>query len=148
MTKTEVKPRAVAGDRPDEHLTRSECFHLIASVPIGRIAVGMPHQSPLVLPVTFVVHDEGILFRTEAGSKLTALHDHPVTFEVDSIDLERRVGWSVLLRGFAHEVSLADVPLVPWAAGSKDHWIRIQPKLVTGRRLNRPDLVLSSDGYL
>jgi hypothetical protein len=60
------------------------------------------------------------------------------------VDALVETGWSVLVKGRAAEVTdpfeLADVtrlPLRPWAPGAKDHWIRIEPREVTGRSISR-----------
>jgi hypothetical protein len=70
-----------------------------------------------------------------------------IVFEIDAIDLEQRTGWSVLVVGMAHEVDPKQWPasaihphaleLQPWPAGPKDHWIRLVPRAVAGRRLGR-----------
>ena len=63
-----------------------------------------------------------------------------VVFEVDQIDTFSKVGESVLVRGRLAAVTdgvelraLERRPLVPWAPGPKDCWMRIDPSAVTGR---------------
>jgi nitroimidazol reductase NimA-like FMN-containing flavoprotein (pyridoxamine 5'-phosphate oxidase superfamily) len=131
-----------------EHISREECLALISALSVGRLAVALPHRAPLVVPVNYVVYDGAVLFRTDPGSKLEALHDHPVSFQVDQIDQLRHTGWSVLLRGFAHEVSPAALPLEPWVGGSKEHWVRVQVEEVSGRRILERDVLFDARGYL
>ena len=69
-----------------------------------------------------------------------------VCFEVDGTDPVARRGWSVMVKGRAVEVAggdniarLTGLDLRYWAPGEKQHWIRIEPEQVTGRRINRPE---------
>jgi hypothetical protein len=63
-----------------------------------------------------------------------------VAFEVDDIDEFVETGWSVLVVGTACGVddpgdiprSLGDRP-APWAPGTRNLYVRIQPETVTGR---------------
>src|SRR6266508_4316639 len=48
-----------------DELDRDECFRLLASVPVGRIAVCGPGQAPLVVPVNFALDGDVIVFRTD-----------------------------------------------------------------------------------
>ena len=66
-----------------------------------------------------------------------------MSFQVDSVDVARRTGWSVLVQGRAVEADdweATSVRLRPWAAGAKDHLVALAPATVTGRRLVLPDL--------
>ncbi len=122
-------------------LTRDECLRLVASAPIGRIAVITAEGLPMVVPVNFVLDGETIVFRTDFGTKVDALRRHPVAFEVDELDLSTRTGWSVLVQGVAHEVPPQEVEHVsvePWVAGERRQWVRVVPRVVTGRRIRLP----------
>jgi hypothetical protein len=133
---------------PLEVIPRDECLRLISEVSVGRLAVALPHQSPLVIPVNYVVSGDAVLFRSDPGSKLDALRTSAVSFQVDQIDPFRHTGWSVLLRGFAHLVSAGSVELEPWAAGDKANWVRIHVEEISGRRLVEPALAFDLGGYL
>jgi hypothetical protein len=70
--------------------------------------------------------------------------EYRVAFEVDEFDINAREGWSVLLQGSAHHVDSADeqaaaeaAGVESWAGGSREHFIRITPARVTGRRIRR-----------
>jgi hypothetical protein len=75
-------------------------------------------------------------------------------FEVDQLDERTRSGWSVIARGFAHDVDAGDIDRVrdhvtTWSPGPKDRWISIAVGEVTGRLL-RGRLAPTNDdhGYL
>jgi nitroimidazol reductase NimA-like FMN-containing flavoprotein (pyridoxamine 5'-phosphate oxidase superfamily) len=116
---------------------------------------------PLIFPVNYGIVAGGILvIRTGPGTKLTAAGHANVTFEVDQIDPYRHTGWSVLVRGLAeevtdrHRVELAqttrDSGVEPWAPGEHEHWLRIIPHAVTGRRISQGELLPAFEdaGYL
>ena len=148
MTRLDALSTSAERDSALEHLAPEECWRLVSGASTGRLAVALPHRSPLVVPVNYVVRNEAVLFRTDTGSKLDALRDHPVSFQVDLIDPIDRTGWSVLIRGFAHETSSADTDPDPWAPGRKDHWVRIQAIEITGRRIVQQDIPPHGLGYL
>ena len=130
-----------------EELDPDECLRLLASVPVGRVGVTID-ALPAVLPVNFVVTDGAVVFRTIPGTKLDAsTTDAVVAFEVDVYGTtDDPGGWSVLVRGIARELTdpaaLASVDLLPlesWASdGDADRFIRIEPTLLTGRRVVAP----------
>jgi nitroimidazol reductase NimA-like FMN-containing flavoprotein (pyridoxamine 5'-phosphate oxidase superfamily) len=137
-----------AGDL--ETLSVDECFDLLRRCTVGRVAVNAEHMGPLVVPVNFVLDGDAVVFRTDDGTKVRLLGDGYVSFEVDSIDHAHHTGWSVLVRGIAYEAQpweVRDLDLVTWTSGSKDHWIRIVPGRVTGRRIVLTSLPVDDRGY-
>jgi uncharacterized protein len=128
-----------------EILDDAESRRLLASAPIGRI-VFTDRALPAVQPVNFLVHDGAVIFRTGEGSKLAvAARNAVVAFEADDIDREYQRGWSVVVVGHAREVTdpllrqqLGELPLRPWASGSRDHFIRIPIEMISGRRIAPP----------
>jgi uncharacterized protein len=104
-------------------------------------------RGPLALPVNFVLNQYTVLFRTDEGTKLdVAVRLGPVAFQIDGVDQATRTGWSVLVRGEAKEVTdpaelalVRRLPLYPWAPGAKDHYVRILPSSLTGRRIALPE---------
>ena len=127
-----------------EELTRNECFALLAEESVGRL-VYVNELGPAAVPVNYALAGYDIVFRSEAGSKIRALSDHDIAFEVDHIDHATHSGWSVLIRGTSEEVEFerlgevlkridGDAPL-PWKKGVHKTWVVIRPKTVTGRRL-------------
>ena len=69
-----------------------------------------------------------------------------MAFEIDDIDTEHGTGWSVLVRGTARGVVEArhlerlwsSEATVPWAAGTRNLFIAITPRTVTGRIVRGP----------
>jgi nitroimidazol reductase NimA-like FMN-containing flavoprotein (pyridoxamine 5'-phosphate oxidase superfamily) len=125
-----------------EMLPFDACLRLLASVPVGR--VGFYSDGELVvLPVNHVVDGQDVVFRTAAGSKLSAAEGRNlVAFEADDYDPRTRSGWSVLVNGRAEVVyedtetqRLSRLGLHPWVtAVDRPFWIRIRPTSVTGRQ--------------
>ena len=126
-----------------EYLPTSECLRLAGTVPVGRVFYSK-QAMPAVAMVNFALSTDGcIVFRTEAGGKLwSAMQRAVVAFEADRMDEANRSGWSVTVVGRAEEVTdgrevaaLRKLGLDPWAPGERDHFIRIRPEIVTGRRI-------------
>jgi nitroimidazol reductase NimA-like FMN-containing flavoprotein (pyridoxamine 5'-phosphate oxidase superfamily) len=133
-----------------EELARDECLALLAAHSVGRIAVVGGDGLPFVVPVNYELADQTVVFRTDAGTKLDALHRHAVAFQIDMIDPLHRVGWSVLVQGIAHEAApheLESVHVEPWL-GPRRRWIQVVPRHITGRRIRLPDVEHDSRGYL
>lgn len=120
------------------------CWTLLTNSAGGRVGFTAV-DGPMVLPVNHRVDDHTIVFRTGSTSLLEALKDGvQAAFEVDEIDANAEVGWSVLVRGRAHQIHPSAAPAVaeraalhPWAPGERDHWIRIVPDQVSGRAISR-----------
>lgn len=128
-----------------EALTSQECRRLLNGDCVGRLGV-VRGGFPLIVPVNYAVLGDRIVVRTDAGTKFWAARQHRVSFEVDRFDRPRRTGWSVLLQGFAVEVTPADgelyedvmaLPVEPWPPGDRAHVLVITPISVTGRRITR-----------
>lgn len=120
-------------------LDQDQCWQLVRTHVVGRIALPMDRgEAPLVFPINYIVDGENVVFRTDIGTKLAMVHNHPVAFEVDHVDLSSSSGWSVLMRGVAYEMTHWEsehIEVSPWAPGDKDHFVRIIPFEVTGRRI-------------
>jgi nitroimidazol reductase NimA-like FMN-containing flavoprotein (pyridoxamine 5'-phosphate oxidase superfamily) len=108
---------------------------------VGRIALAGPR--PTIFPVNYAIDGDCVVFRTDPGTKFhAAVHKAFVAFEVDWVEPTWKIGWSVLVRGQAKLVDepseithLKELPLVPWAKGEKSNYVRIDTKLISGRRL-------------
>ena len=129
-----------------EHLDEATCWSLLEKGTVGRLAVTIGRQ-PDIFPIHFLVRDRTVVFRTAGGTKLAgALLGELVAFEIDAIDEENQVGWSVVVHGTATEAETLDevleaelLPLEPWVDATKDRWVTITPTEVTGRRIPRRD---------
>ena len=123
-------------------LDTDACWTLLQCADVGRLAVSIVDGDPDIFPVNYVVQYGTIVFRTAAGSKLSgAVSGHKVAFEVDGRELATGEAWSVVVKGGAAHVIPAQemidparLPLFPWHGGPKDHYVRIVPDEVSGRR--------------
>lgn len=128
-----------------ELLTEAQCRDLLESKVIGRVAFAIGDQ-PEIFPVSYATDGAIVIFRTDPGTKLDHATQSRVAFEVDDWDPATKVGWSVVLKGVAQDVTEGNNPFVatlraraiwPLAPGEHGHWIAIYPSQITGRRFRR-----------
>ena len=133
-----------------DELSEDECHILISPGGVGRIAYS-GRFGLTVLPVNYQVFEDTIVFRTALDSPMgedlrsgIANAEYKVAFEIDELDNSERTGWSVLIQGAAHHVdsdtehgSVRASGVEPWAGGTKEHYIRIVPSRITGRRIRQ-----------
>lgn len=127
-----------------EELSSQEAIALVSPGGVGRLAL-CTASGPQIYPITYAFHDGSVVFRTATYTMLgTQVRDHQkVAFEVDELDHDTRTGWSVVVAGMLAVVDDPDevtrlreaVNLEPWAAGSRQLLVRIEPYSVTGRRV-------------
>ena len=134
----ELKSKLV--DMPEE-----ECWSLLAGQEVGRLAV-IDQGAPVVLPVNYLLDGRSVSILTGPGTKLTNASLDRIAFEVDQLDADHRVGWSVMVQGIGVDVTEAidpaaarekDGPRDPWVDGAKLNRIRILQPRITGRRILR-----------
>ena len=126
-------------------MSEQECRHLLAVSDIGRVVVSVG-ALPAALPVNYRVIDDEIVFRTAAGTKLTAAVDETVVaFEVDDIDGAAGSGWSVLVVGTSRVITdpaqIADLEraeIRSWVRPERPYYVAIEINRISGRRLDRP----------
>ena len=129
----------MSNDAPVTVLSEDESWSLLSSMSLGRIVTVLGGQ-PEIFPVNFVVQHRTILFRTAEGTKLiSAAINNNVLFEVDEHNAVD--GWSVIVKGMARTLRTSEeideaerAQLLPWTATVKQHFVRIRPMSVTGRR--------------
>jgi len=129
-------------DQGLEMLTEDQSRLLLAGGEVGRVGVTID-ALPAIFPVNYRVIDGAIVFRTAPGSRLSvAARGRIVAFEVDDYQLADRSGWSVLVVGRAELVDdvglaakAAAAQLEPFAGGIRTTMVRIDPALVSGRRI-------------
>ncbi len=116
-----------------------EALDLLRTQAVGRLAYVVDGK-PRILPLNYIVHQGAVTFRTAYGELLDAIHQRDVVFEADHVEDARRTGWSVIVHGLAEEIWRGEeleivrrLPLRPWAAGERDHYVRIVSKRITGR---------------
>jgi uncharacterized protein len=125
-----------------ENLDAEECLRLIATQAIGRVAFVVDGE-PAVLPVSFALVGDLVVFRTALGSAFDILvRDAEVVFEVDQADPAYHSGWSVVGRGRAHglerlmpQAELERLALRPWGLATPPGWIGVRLQEMTGRRI-------------
>jgi nitroimidazol reductase NimA-like FMN-containing flavoprotein (pyridoxamine 5'-phosphate oxidase superfamily) len=141
----DMESKPLSESASSEVLGREECLRLLASQSLGRLAINLRSEVPMIRPVNYVFDErtQSIVFRTDFGSKLQGiLITAKAAFEVDSIDAVRRTGWSVIVTGAVEKVSnhlelerFENLELRPWEPGEKPHWARIRVWTITGRRI-------------
>ena len=101
-------------------------------------------SGPRIITVNYAVVDEAIIFRTTPRSVLgTNARNSLVAFQVDNLDYENQRGWSVPATGRGQAVEepeeLAHIRTVwdprPWAAGTRELYIRLAWHELSGRQL-------------
>lgn len=141
MTTPHVDP----ANRVLEVLSEDQCRELLASRNIGRIAFSIGDQ-PEIFPINYAADGTAVVFRTAQDAKLQMAIMARVAFEVDGWDPDTGVGWSVVLKGVAEEITtgidpfsaaLRERPVYPLAPGIRESWIAIYPSEVSGRRFRR-----------
>lgn len=87
-----------------DELSREEALAILADAPVAHIAM-ISAGAPYVTPMSFVMDEDTILFRTTAGRKLDALRVDPrVCIEASKFDHESGEWASVIVTGVAIEV--------------------------------------------
>jgi nitroimidazol reductase NimA-like FMN-containing flavoprotein (pyridoxamine 5'-phosphate oxidase superfamily) len=116
-------------------LSDDECWELLRSRPVGRVAWS-GSQGVSVIPVNFAVDGNAVVLRTTPYSLMARdCSGREVAFEVDEVDEETHLGWSVLVHGRCErEERPADAPHA-WATGSRVLGLRIAVRSLTGRRI-------------
>lgn len=116
-------------------------MELLGGAHIARVVLSIKCM-PVALPVNLALLDEGVIFSTDSGSKLTAaVEGQVVSVEADDIDLMYHTGWSVLVTGRAElvtepaDIEWASSRLQAWAPGPHPFLVRVPSTLISGRRL-------------
>ena len=129
-----------------EILHLGDCFRLLESASLGRIGF-LARGEVVMLPVSFLLDGQDVVFRTGAGSKLASAEvGHYVGFEADAYDSAAHTGWSVVVTGLAEVVEsdaecarLDALGLRSWGEQDADRfWVRIRPASISGRRIAEP----------
>ena len=130
-----------------QRLDAAEAMRLLASISYGRVIFTLK-TLPAIRPVNHIVDKGQIIIRSRltAGiSEAVRCSDGVVVaYEADSIDPQRREGWSVVVTGSARtltdpdDVARYEQMLQPWI-NHADTVIAIEPAIVTGLRVVAPD---------
>ena len=123
-----------------ETLGQAECEALLAQGTMGRVAF-VVGDYPTILPVNYALYDGLVVFRTDAGAKLSNIPMSSVAFEIDGRDGSTSA-WSVMVQGRAREVTTAlgdrydalrRLEITVLAPGDKTHWVAIEIVHLSGR---------------
>lgn len=130
-------------------LSEDQAWTFLAGQKLGRLATCLGGE-PAIHPVNFALQGRSIVFRTAPGHKLLALTANDlVAFEVDSWD--DKGATSVICTGRAEALSkqtdvdkASQLPLRPWVATVKTHYVRVAVTGISGRQFRfGPDPVLN-----
>ncbi len=125
-----------------EVLSRAECEELLHRASLGRLALVVDGQ-PEVFPVNFAFGEGSVVFRTAPGLKLESAPLGRVAFEVDEVDVNQGIAWSVVVKGEARDISttlddvsarLRNLIVRPKAPGAHEALMAIFPASISGRR--------------
>ncbi|MEU7283514.1 pyridoxamine 5'-phosphate oxidase family protein [Streptomyces sp. NPDC045431] len=124
-------------------LSSDECGVLLGTHGVGRVAVTR-HSHPAIMPVTYVVADGEVAFRTPPDALPATAPGGELAFEVDHIDDVVGRGWSVLIVGRPRPVTDAEAVRrldrqayrAPWPDSEGARWVALTPTEVTGRRVD------------
>ncbi|HET6667833.1 MAG TPA: pyridoxamine 5'-phosphate oxidase family protein [Intrasporangium sp.] len=122
-------------------LSYEQSLELLKRGDLGRVAVCTP-SGPRIFPVNYTVVEDSVVFRTAPYTVLgTYAGGSRLSIEVDEVDRERRVGWSVVATGRGTVVDDRDEIAAirtsgepsPWAGGSRLLYLRLHWDELTGR---------------
>lgn len=121
-------------------LDDAQCWTLLASTELSRLAFEGNDGAPDIRPVNHFVVDKSIYIRTASDAKFSAVAaDARVALEVDGED--EASYWSVVVRGEAAQVTneaelrrAGAQHFESWTATPKPFVVRVDPRSVTGRR--------------
>lgn len=145
VTRADTDADAEAGaatPRAFEPVEVDECMRLLGTATIGRLGYLRDGRIE-ILPMNYRFWEGVVVFRTGWGALIEVVHGQRVAFQVDVTRDDSRTGWSVLVQGVAEEIWQVDelqrardeVDLEPWAPGEKEHWVRVLPNAISGRRI-------------
>ncbi|MEZ2391354.1 pyridoxamine 5'-phosphate oxidase family protein [bacterium RCC_150] len=127
-----------------DELSEEKCWELLRSTTTGRFGF-VQDGRVMILPVNYVVDQQAIYFRTaEDGPISEAVPSSESSFQIDESRADRSEGWSVLVSGPSSRVEDPDlltrlwgkVMAEPWAGGSRNQFIRIEPSKLSGRHVH------------
>ena len=122
-----------------EPMRKEECVALIDAGGVGRIAYNGADDL-MVFPVNYCYLNDLIVFRTAADSAVAQYDLAPIAFEIDFTDEGMQDGWSVLVQGVVRPVTSQELVAArgrvePWAGGTRESYMAIEPHRITGRRI-------------
>ena len=129
------------GDATILTLPEEECWSLLRNHDLGRLAIVIEGR-PQIFPVNYASAENTVVFRTQAGAKLTHGPGSAACFEIDEYDRQGSMGWSVMVVGVLEDITDAEdehsrrlrrLTVQPVAPGSRLHWLALKAQEVSGR---------------
>lgn len=129
-------------DTPVTELPEAESWELLGNHIVGRLAATAGGVLD-IYPITYVVDNHTIVFRTGPGTKLVELTiNDQVVFEIDHWD--EAEGYSVIVHGTAEQLDTMGeidhartLELQSLFPTERPRYVRIIPTRVSGRRFHR-----------
>jgi nitroimidazol reductase NimA-like FMN-containing flavoprotein (pyridoxamine 5'-phosphate oxidase superfamily) len=125
-----------------EKLSADQCLELMSTRDLGRVALVIGDQ-PEIFPVNYAVDRSIVVFRVAPGTKPSLTTNRRIAFEVDEMDGQAGIAWSVMVKGRVLDVTTSKDPFTAFlrtagvrAAPPGDHplWMAIYPSEISGRR--------------
>jgi nitroimidazol reductase NimA-like FMN-containing flavoprotein (pyridoxamine 5'-phosphate oxidase superfamily) len=136
-------------DRGLRELSETECWRLLGSHDLGRIAF-LIDDWPQVFPVNYATGEGAVLFRSTSGAKTTHGPGSRACFEIDGWDDIAGIGWSVMVQGTIRDITdatdeqaleLRQLSLHPAPPGVRNHLLALPAIRVTGRHFGGAGIV-------
>jgi nitroimidazol reductase NimA-like FMN-containing flavoprotein (pyridoxamine 5'-phosphate oxidase superfamily) len=133
---------ATTGAGAIEILPADVCLRFLQQGSLGRLAFAIAGQ-PEIFPVNYSMDGDVIMLRTAPGTKLRHAPHRRVAFEIDGVDADAGVAWSVVVKGLLEDIttrsdpfSIArrEVQVNTLAPGERRHSLAIYPAEISGRR--------------
>jgi nitroimidazol reductase NimA-like FMN-containing flavoprotein (pyridoxamine 5'-phosphate oxidase superfamily) len=142
LNEPDLGPGRIDGTlRTATNLSSNQCWDLLRAHATGRFGF-VEGGRVMIIPVNYLVHEDGIYFRTaEDGVISRAVPGPQTSFQIDAARPDRNEGWSVLASG--DSVKVDDPELLtylwgrimpePWGSGMRNVFICLRPAVLTGR---------------
>jgi uncharacterized protein len=136
-----MRATSVSGMRPPAVLNASDCWQLLPTQEVARVAWNGPDGVSIV-PDNFTVRDRALWFRTQPYSELARqCKGGWVVVEVDHLEPVERSAWSVVEVGPTQLVASSEAPdqvlqMQVWVpGGARSLVVRVDPVRLTGRQI-------------
>jgi Pyridoxamine 5'-phosphate oxidase len=121
-------------DEGDDLIPEPECWELLASASVGRIALSI-RALPAIFPVQYHLNERNLMVCLGHHELPERALNAVVAFAADAIDPASRSGWSVQVQG------QASVPRQPMAGDfcgqpTAGQVVQIQPGTISGQRVH------------
>ena len=132
---------------------RDECWSLLERHTVARLAVDIGGQ-PDIFPINYLVDDRSRSCSGRGPAPSWPAPCSAVTWRSRSTGstttsrcgASSSRGWPTRSRAWQQRWDADDLPLYPWIASEKPNFVRIEPRLTTGRRFHVADGVTESSG--